>query len=140
MTGWRSSGAPRCHPLPGARHHIPYPFELDRRIRLLWAPWIRTIATGCALLLAACASQGPPQPPRIEKPERVTDLAVAQIGRALVLSFTPPALATDGERLSKPLEIQICRSVTPPGQKTVGARRAGQPRVTWPGGDPARVT
>ena len=140
MTGWRSSGAPRCHPLPGARHHIPYPFELDRRIRLLWAPWIRTIATGCALLLAACASQGPPQPPRIEKPERVTDLAVAQIGRTLVLSFTPPALATDGERLSKPLEIQIFRSVTPPGQKTVDALGAGQPWLTLPRSDLARFT
>src|SRR3989449_2048020 len=138
MTGWRSSGAPRCHPLPGARHHIPYPFELNRRIR--WVPWIRTIAAGCALLLAACASQGPPRPPRIEKPERVTDLAVVQIGRALVLSFTPPALATDGERLSKPLEIQIFRSVTPPGQKTVDALGAGQPWTTLLGSDLARFT
>jgi hypothetical protein len=138
MTGWRSSGAPRCLPLPGARHHIPYPFELNRRLRPPWAPWVRTIAAGGALLLAACASQGPPRPPRIEKPERVTDLAVAQIGHALELSFTPPALATDGERLSKPLEIEIFRSVTPPGQKTVDALAAGQPWTTLLGSDLGR--
>ena len=138
MTGWRSSGAPRCLPLPGARHHIPYPFELNRRFRSPWAPWVRTIAAGCALLLAACASQGPPRPPRIERPERVTDLAVAQIGRALELSFTPPALATDGERLSKPLEIEIFRSVTPPGQKTVDALGAGRPWTTLLGSDLGR--
>jgi len=67
-------------------------------------------------------------------------LAVTQVGRTLVLSFTPPALATDGERLSKPLEIQIFRSVTPPGQKTVDALSAGQPWVTLPGSDLVRFT
>jgi hypothetical protein len=43
---------------------------------------------------------------------------VAQRGRTLELSFTLPVLATDGERLSKPLEIQILRAVTPAGGDT----------------------
>jgi len=60
------------------------------------------------------------------------------VGRALDLSFTPPALATDGERLSKPLEIQVFRSVTPPGQKTVDALAAGQPWATLLGSDLGR--
>jgi hypothetical protein len=79
---------------------------------------------------AACAAQGPPQPPRIERPERVTDLAVTQVGRTLELSFTPPALATDGERLSKPLEIEIFRTVTPAGQKPAPAVSAKTPWMT----------
>ncbi len=41
---------------------------------------------------------------------------MVQIGRRLEISFTPPADATDGERLTKPLEVQIFRRVTPPGQ------------------------
>ena len=83
-----------------------------------------------ALLLSACAAQGPPRPPRVEKPERITDLAVAQVGRTLELSFTLPALATDGEGLSKPLEIQIFRAVAPPGQKSSVPAAEPQPWVT----------
>jgi len=75
-------------------------------------------------LLAACAAQGPPQPPRVERPEQITDLAVTQVGRTLDLSFTPPELAADGERLSKPLEIEIFRTVAPAGQKPAPARSA----------------
>jgi hypothetical protein len=49
----------------------------------------------------------------VEKPARITDLAVTQMGHTLQLSFTPPALATDGERLSKPMEIEIFRGRAP---------------------------
>jgi hypothetical protein len=62
--------------------------------------------------------QGPPRPPRIERPTAVTDLAVTQRGQTLELSFTLPLLATDGERLTKPLELQVFRSVTPAAHQT----------------------
>ena len=65
---------------------------------------------------------------------------MTQVGRTLRLSFTPPTVATDGERLSKPLEIQIFRSVTPPGQRTVDALGAVQPWLTLPGSDLPRFT
>jgi hypothetical protein len=45
----------------------------------------------------------------------VTDLAVLQKGQTLELSFALPLLATDGERLTKPLEVQILRAITPAG-------------------------
>jgi hypothetical protein len=61
-----------------------------------------------------CAAQGPPHPPRVQVPQRVTDLAVHQVGPLLELSFTPPALATDGEGLTKPLEVEIFREIIPP--------------------------
>ncbi len=57
--------------------------------------------------------QGPPLPPRLERPARITDLSLAQKGQAFVLRFTLPKVATDGLRLSKPLGIEFLRSVTP---------------------------
>jgi len=60
---------------------------------------------------------GPPRPPRIEQPVRISDLAIAQKGPAFDLTFTRPTNATDGERLTKPLEIEIFRTITKPGEK-----------------------
>jgi len=74
------------------------------------------VLTAAALLLSGCAAQGPPRPPRIEKPQRVTDLAAAQVGRTIELSFTSPTLATDGEGLSKPLEVELFRDTAQAGQ------------------------
>jgi len=66
-------------------------------------------------LLVSCGAQSPPQPPRLERPERITDLQVAQVGRRFELTFTPPVRALDGQRLTKPFEIEIYRTQTPPG-------------------------
>ena len=63
----------------------------------------------CALGLAACATEGPPHPPRIQRPQPVQDLAVTQVGRKLVLTFHPPGRAADGRRLTKPIEVQFFR-------------------------------
>lgn len=53
----------------------------------------------------------------MERPAPVEDLAVTQIGQALEISFTPPRQAADGERLTKPLDIQIFRAAILPGQQ-----------------------
>lgn len=107
------------------------PLPVPDRLRCLsgkraFSPLIGTCGTW---FLLACAAQGPPQPPRVERPERVTDLEVVQIGRAFELSFTPPLLATDGQRLSKPLEVQIFHTITLPGEKP-DTRIAFNPWVT----------
>jgi hypothetical protein len=67
------------------------------------------VAVGIVFLLA-CGVQGPPQPPRLEVPERVADLRVSQVGRTLEFRFSLPQQAVDGERLKKPLEIEILRA------------------------------
>ena len=85
---------------------------------------------GVALFLVACGVQGPPEPPRLERPEAVKDLEVTQVGQTLEVSFTPPALATDGERLAKPLEIQILRAVSPAATPASGTEPGYQPWVT----------
>ncbi|MGE5327081.1 MAG: hypothetical protein ACM3NO_08580, partial [Deltaproteobacteria bacterium] len=83
-----------------------------RRYRFSQASGAVATAT-LVCLIVSCGIQSPPLPPRIERPVQITDLSVTQQGRALVLRFTLPVNATDGERLTKPLEIQIFRTVTP---------------------------
>jgi len=60
---------------------------------------------------------GPPRPPRVEQPERISDLAVSQKGPAFNLTFTRPTNAADGERLTKLLEIEIFCTITKPNEK-----------------------
>jgi hypothetical protein len=48
-------------------------------------------------------------------PERITDLTVFQVGRTLEIRSTLPQQALDGERLTKPLEIEILRAHLPSG-------------------------
>ena len=59
--------------------------------------------------------QGTPHPPRLEVPAKITDLAALQIGQSLEIHFTLPQQTTDGERLTKPLEVEILRAVAPQG-------------------------
>ncbi len=92
------------------------------------------------LISFACGVQGPTQPPRIEKPERVTDFAVTQIGKTLQFSFTLPGLATDGERLTKPQEVEILREVVPAGGAASGAAGSLAPWQSLTSGDVEKHT
>ena len=92
---------------PAARRH--------RLRRVLWAPFY--------CLLVGCAAEGPPQPPRVERPEPIHDLRARQVGRNFEIRLTLPTLATDGQRLTKPVEVDLFRTETPP-------RRAPQPPLT----------
>jgi hypothetical protein len=91
---------------------------------------------GLALLLAAlfagCAAESPPVPPRVERPEAIKNLSVEQIGQAFKISFTLPALATDGESLTKPLEVEIFRSVSAAGQTPSAAAGSTRPWISLP--------
>jgi hypothetical protein len=50
-------------------------------------------------------------------PKRVTDLSVFQVGRTFEIQFSLPLQATDGERLTKPLEAEILHALVPFGSK-----------------------
>lgn len=84
--------------------------------------------------------QGPPLPPHLERPERVQDLAVIQKGRSFTLRFTLPEVATDGERLSKPLEIEIFRTISPPGAASPAETSTDAPWVSFQAEDVRRST
>lgn len=79
--------------------------------------------------MAACGVMSPPQPPRLERPAPIQDLAAVQIGRTLHLRFKLPVLATDGERLTKPLELEIFRAVAAPGETPAPPATTGPPWV-----------
>jgi hypothetical protein len=92
-----------------------------------------------ALWLCACGVQGTPRPPRVEQPQRIADLAVAQSSRTLTLRFAAPQLAADGERLTKPQEIEILRAIIPAGQPAPASSQALQPWLTVSAEDFARL-
>lgn len=102
---------------------------------------VSILGVACLTLFSlACGVQGLPRPPRIEQPATVTDLAVAQKGRTLRLSFTLPLRATDGERLTKPVEVQIFRTATSSDEKASGAPAPSNPWLTLPAKDLERYT
>jgi hypothetical protein len=76
----------------------------------------------------------------VERPQQVKDLGVIQKGRTIELSFTPPSLATDGERLTKPMEIEIYRTVTPRGAAAAPMSESGTPWVSLKPPDVGRLT
>src|SRR5512135_3156038 len=72
---------------------------------------LRLTATllACALL-AACGTPGAPQPPSLELPTPVADLAATRAGDKVTLTWTPPQLTTDGATIRHPGPTRICRS------------------------------
>jgi hypothetical protein len=103
------------------------PTRQRRRIRSPIATLL-LLAQGAGIgFLPGCGVQGPPQPPRLEVPERVTDLTVFQVGRTLEIQFGLPQQARDGERLTKPLEIEILCAHLPPGSPP----RKSPPLALW---------
>ena len=69
----------------------------------------------CVLLTVACGIQGPVQPPRVQRPAKVTDLSALQVDQTFEVHFAPPQVATDGQGLTKPLEIELLYSVVAAG-------------------------
>lgn len=83
-----------------------------------------------AAFYSGCGVQAPPEPPRLEIPQTIRDLAATQIGSIVHVTFTLPELATDGESLNKPVTVNIYRTVTPPGQQPVSPDASAAPWVT----------
>ena len=99
---------------PRARRTAAPPFPL--RCTCLPKPIIQALVLACAAgWLFGCGVQGTPHPPRLERPAKITNLAVLQIGQSLEMRFSLPQQTTDGERLTKPLEVEILRTVAPQG-------------------------
>ena len=65
---------------------------------------------------------------------------MAQKGAAFELSFTRPLRAVDGERLTKPLQIEILRAVGRPGEKAPESLAGIAPWATLSPDDVARHT
>jgi hypothetical protein len=61
------------------------------------------------LMLAACATIGPPQPPSLELPKPPTDLRASRKGDRVILTWTIPTMTTDRETLRILGPTRICR-------------------------------
>jgi fibronectin type 3 domain-containing protein len=75
----------------------------------------RAAALFCILWLAGCASVGPPKPPALDIPTRITDLRAAEYGDQILVQFTIGALTTDGLALTsvKTVEVQVSGGDSP---------------------------
>jgi hypothetical protein len=64
---------------------------------------------------AGCASPGPPQPPSLNLPEVVKDLAAERVGGVVHLHWTTPEMTTDRLEVKGAMTAEICRTtVTAP--------------------------
>jgi hypothetical protein len=72
-----------------------------------------TLATGLAALVAGCGTPGAPQPPSLNLPQRVTDLAAVRTGNNVKLTWTMPLRNTDDLLLNGPVDVRICRAEGP---------------------------
>ncbi len=61
----------------------------------------RAAALFCIFWLAGCAYLGPPKPPALDIPTRITDLRAAEYGDKILVQFTIGALDTDGLALKQ---------------------------------------
>ncbi len=76
----------------------------------------------------------------MERPERIVDLSVHQVGRAFEIAFTRPKLATDGQLLNRPIEVEIFRRITAPGELVPAALPPTGPWAHLAGEELARDT
>src|ERR1039458_5279671 len=68
-----------------------------------------TLAATLGAMLAGCGTQGAPQPPSLNLPDRVTDLAAVRAGDQVSLTWTMPKRNTDKLPLKIIVEAIVCR-------------------------------
>jgi hypothetical protein len=74
---------------------------------------VSIFVVSAVLLQAACGVPAEPQPPHPIIPQAVADLAARQRGDGGLLTFTPPAKNTDGDKLENPPSMEILRGFAP---------------------------
>jgi hypothetical protein len=67
------------------------------------------LAVSAPVILVACATIGPPQPPSLELPQAPTDLRASRKGDKVNLTWTIPTMTTDRETLRSMGPTHICR-------------------------------
>jgi hypothetical protein len=69
----------------------------------------RWLALSVPLILTACATIGPPQPPSLDLPKPPSDLRVSRKGDRVTLTWTLPRSTTDRETIRSLGPTRICR-------------------------------
>ena len=81
------------------------------------------LGLGALLMIAACATIGPPQPPSLELPKPPTDLRAARKGDRVTLTWTIPSVTTDRQTIRSLGSTRICRGLA---QLTQCGTRVGE--------------
>ncbi len=72
----------------------------------------RKLLALCApLLITACATMGPPQPPSLELPKPPSDLRGVRKGNRVTLTWTIPSITTDRQTVRSLGHTRICRAI-----------------------------
>ena len=71
------------------------------------------LVLGMPLMLAACATMGPPKPPSLELPKPPSDLRATRKGARVTLTWTAPAVTTDRQTVRSLGPTRICRGLEP---------------------------
>ncbi len=93
--------------------------------------WARAVLAGAlAAGLAGCGTPGAPQPPSLDLPDRVTDLAATRTGNQVALTWTMPRKNTDKLLLKIDVNVNVCRK-----EDTGPCQPANGPLLLAPGAD-----
>lgn len=87
------------------------------------------LAAGLVILLSGCGTPGAPQPPSLNLPDRVGDLAGARAGDQVTLSWTMPKRNTDRTLIKGEVPVRVCRRESEAGV----CEAAGPDQMTAPG-------
>jgi hypothetical protein len=104
-----------------------------RRAIVLSVPALAAMAA----LLAGCGYTGDPKPPAMRRPERVRDLAAAQRGSKINVTFILPQETTEGLRIERPPDIEM-RIGQGPDPWDEARWVAGSQRIPVPAWEPLR--
>ena len=91
--------------------------------------WVRAVLAGAlAAGLAGCGTPGAPQPPSLNLPDRVTNLAATRTGNQVSLTWTMPKKNTDKLLLKGAVNVRVCRK-----ENTRPCEQAGSSLILAPG-------
>jgi hypothetical protein len=73
-----------------------------------WKVWASFALVLCSLI-SGCGTPGAPQPPSLNLPDAVEDLAAARTGNTVTLTWTNPRRNTDRTTIRQEIKARVCR-------------------------------
>ena len=70
---------------------------------------VAVLACALAVGLTGCGTEAAPQPPSLNLPDRVTNLAATRTGNQVSLTWTMPKKNTDKLLLKGDVNVRVCR-------------------------------
>jgi len=88
-------------------------------------------ALGVSALLSGCGLPGAPQPPSLNLPDPVTDLAAARSGNRVSLTWTMPRRDTDKVLLEQNIAVRVCRRLSAAEPCATAGNLMLAPAASW---------